>query len=116
MGKVLENLITLLAEVIVPRNLAGNEDFRQIAPIELPPYGPSPIGRNTPCMLGRPANTGEWFVTTPAAALISDGKVGSSLEAQAPDLEAILRNPEGGDKVAGNISYQQIIHMTRCII
>jgi hypothetical protein len=89
----------------IARDLDGNEDFLQIALIELPPYGRAPIAAQTPCTLGRLADTKDWFVTTPAAALILDGKVGSSWEAEAPDFDAIVRNLEGGQRTAQNISF-----------
>jgi thiol-disulfide isomerase/thioredoxin len=104
----------------VARELAGNEDFLQIALIEVPPYGRSPIGQNTLCTLGQLAQTKEWFVSTPAEALISEGKVGSSWEARAPDIDAIVRNLEG-KKIGNNLekvfgSYQQTAHMIRCVL
>ena len=86
------------------RNSAGNEDFLQIALIELPPYGRAPIAAQAPCTLGRLADTKDWFVTTPAAALISDGKVGSSWEAKAPDFDAIVRILGGGQRIAQSAS------------
>ena len=89
----------------IARNSAGNGDALQIRPDRTPPYGVAPISQNTPCTLDRTANTKEWFVTTPAAALISDGKVGSSWEAEAPDFDAIVRNLEDGQKTAQNVSF-----------
>ncbi len=73
------------------RDLAGNEDFLQIALIEVPPYGQSPVGENSPCARGQLAETKEWFVTTPAVALLSDGNVISAWEEKAPDLDTILQ-------------------------
>jgi len=75
----------------ISRDLAGNEDFLQIALIAVPPYGRDPISENCPCTLGRLAETKEWFVTTPAVALLTDGKVKSAWEEKAPDLEVILQ-------------------------
>ena len=93
------------------RNLAGNEDFLQIALIEIPPYGHAPIDQGTPCSVGRLAETKEWFVTTPAAALISEGKVNSSWEAEAPDFDAIVRNLVGWQKNAEeNVSFLSTNH------
>jgi hypothetical protein len=91
--------------------LAGNEDLLQIALIELPPYGQAATGQNTPCRLGRLANTKDWFVTTPAAALISEGKVGSSWEAEAPDFDGIVRNLGWGQKATKrNVSFTSRSH------
>ncbi len=73
-------------------DLAGNEDFLQIALIEVPPYSQSPVGENSPCARGRLAETKEWFVTTPAVALLTDGKVISAWKEKAPDFETILQN------------------------
>jgi hypothetical protein len=42
------------------------------------------------CVLGRLAESKEWFVTTPAVALLSDGQVKSAWEGKAPDLHTIL--------------------------
>ena len=43
--------------------MAGNDDFLQIALIELPPYAQTPIDPQTPCTLGALADTKEWFVS-----------------------------------------------------
>ena len=72
------------------RDLTGNEDFLQIALIEVPPYNTVPFKTN--CHLGRLAEIKEWFVTTPATALITDGKVKKAWEAKAPEFETILEN------------------------
>jgi hypothetical protein len=79
------------------RDLAGNEDFLRIALIAVPPYGQypghrGPISQNTPCTLGRLPETKEWFVTTPAVALLTDGQVLAAWEEKAPDFETILQN------------------------
>ena len=73
------------------RGLAGNEDFLQIALIAVPPYGRGPVSENCPYTLGHLAGTKEWFVTTPAVALLTDGKVKSAWEEKAPDLDTILQ-------------------------
>lgn len=57
------------------RYLENNENFMQIALIAVPPYGQAPISGNSPCTLGELNEAKEWFVTTPAVALIKDGKV-----------------------------------------
>jgi hypothetical protein len=72
------------------RDLAGSEDFLRIALIAVPPYGRGPVSENSPCTLGRLADVKEWFVTTPAVALLANAKVTSAWEAHAPDFEAIV--------------------------
>ena len=72
------------------RDLADNADFLQIALIEMPPYGPTLAAADSPCTLGRLADSKEWFVTTPAVALLSDGNVNHAWEAKAPDFDTIL--------------------------
>lgn len=74
------------------RELEGNEDFMRIALIAVPPYGRGPISENSLCTRGRLAETKEWFVTTPAVALLTDGKVTSAWEEKAPDLDTIIQN------------------------
>ncbi len=74
------------------RELEGNEDFLQIALIAVPPYGQGPVNESCPCTLGRLAETKEWFVTTPAVALLTDGRVTSAWEEKAPDLDTIIQN------------------------
>ena len=76
----------------IARVLAGNEDFLRIALIEVPPYGQGPVSENSPCTLGRLVETKEWFVTTPAVALLTDGQVTSAWEEKTPDFENILKN------------------------
>ncbi|MBW7989259.1 MAG: hypothetical protein FVQ84_04480 [Planctomycetes bacterium] len=75
----------------IARDLAGNEDFLRIALIAVPPYGQGPASENSPCTLGQLAETKEWFVTTPAVALLTDGKVTSAWEEKAPDLDTIIQ-------------------------
>ncbi|NIU14382.1 MAG: hypothetical protein GWN76_10340 [candidate division Zixibacteria bacterium] len=74
------------------RDFAGNEDFLQIALIEVPPYAQVQASRNSPCVLGRLAAVKQWFVTTPAVALLTDGQVISAWEAKAPDMDTIIKN------------------------
>lgn len=74
------------------RDLAGNEDFLRIALIEVPPYDRGSVSENSPCTLGHLAETKEWFVTTPAVALLTDGKVTSAWEEKAPNFDVILQN------------------------
>jgi len=84
--------VAILKYEKMARDLEGNEDFLRIALIAVPPYGQSPVGENSPCALGRLAETKEWFVTTPAVALLSDGNVVSVWEEKAPDFDTILQN------------------------
>ena len=70
--------------------MEGNEDFMQIAFIAVPPYGHAPISENSPCTLGKLNEVKEWFVTTPAVALLKDGKVSQAWEEKAPDFEQII--------------------------
>ncbi len=76
----------------IARDLQGNEDFLRIALIAVPPYGRDPVSENCHCVLGRLAETKEWFVTTPAVVLLVNGKVTSAWEEKAPDFETILQN------------------------
>jgi len=73
-------------------DLAGNEDFLQIALIEVPPYGPAALSENLPCSVGRLPDTKEWFVTTPAIALLTDGQVKQAWEKKAPAFDAIINS------------------------
>jgi hypothetical protein len=66
------------------------ETFR-IALIAVPLYGRGPVSMNCPCALGKLDESKEWFVTTPATALLTDGQVKSAWEEKAPDLDAILQ-------------------------
>lgn len=75
------------------RDLAGNEDFLRIALIEVPPYGRAPI-QNSPCTLGRLADTKDWFVTISAVALLTNGQVKQAWEGKAPKF--------GGDSQEGD--------------
>ncbi len=72
------------------RDLKGNEDFMQIAFIIVPPYGSGPVSENSPCKLGKLNEVKEWFVTTPAVALLKDGQVTKVWEEKAPDFEQII--------------------------
>lgn len=73
------------------RELEGSEDFLRIALIAVPPYGRGPLSENCPCTLGRLDRTKEWFVTTPATALLTDGQVASAWEEKAPGLDTIVQ-------------------------
>jgi len=98
------------------RDLAGNEDFLRIALIEMPPHGPRLAAPDSPCTLGRLANTKEWFVTTPTVALLADGKVNQAWEAKAPDFHAILSTIASSEEkgpFARNIRYPEFFLSTR---
>ncbi len=73
------------------RDLEGNEEFLRIALIAVPPYGQGPVSENSPCILGRLPETKEWFVTTPAVALLTNGQVKAAWEEKAPDFNEILQ-------------------------
>jgi len=92
------------------RNLAGNEDFLRIALIEVPPYGQAPITQKTPCTVGRLAETKEWFITTPAVALLTDAKVAAAWEAKAPDFEAVLQKLSENGDLQANTAYSSANH------
>ena len=98
----------------IARDMAGNEDFLQIALIEVPPYGQGQVSRNSPCALGRLADNKDWFVTTPAVALLTDGQVTSAWEAKAPDLDTILKtmakNAEKNSNFAVFLSTNPLTH------
>jgi hypothetical protein len=93
------------------RDLEGNEDFLQIALIAVPPYGQGPVSENSTCSLGRLAETKEWFVTTPAVALLTDGNATSAWEEEekAPDLNTIIQ------KIAKNQKKQEKVEKPRFI-
>ncbi len=94
----------------IARDLEGNEDFLQIALIAVPPYGQGPVSEDTPCLGGKLAETKEWFVTTPAVALLTDGKVTSVWEEKAPDLDTILQNiAKNAEKQQKNRDFHQQI-------
>ncbi|MFC1676516.1 protein disulfide isomerase family protein [Planctomycetota bacterium] len=74
----------------IAHDLKGNEDFLQIALIEVPPYGQELVSENSPCVYGKLPDTKEWFITTPAAALLDNSTVTKAWEAQAPSFENII--------------------------
>jgi thiol-disulfide isomerase/thioredoxin len=95
----------------VARDLVGNGDFLQIALIAVPPHGQAPINPASACTLGKLNESKEWFVTTPAVALLAEGTVKSAWEEDAPDFETILQvmsNPQSSSLCVKNIrdSYQ----------
>ena len=76
----------------IGRALAGNENYLQIAIIEMPPYGPNEECRPCFSVHGYLSNTKEWFVTTPVVALLRNGEVRMAWESNAPGLGVILQN------------------------
>jgi thiol-disulfide isomerase/thioredoxin len=72
------------------RELAGDKDFLRVAFIEVPPYRPEPISEASPCILGRLADAKQWFITTPAVALLVDGEVTAAWEEKAPSLQDLM--------------------------
>ncbi len=95
------------------RDLAGNEDFLRIALIAVPPYGRGPVSENCPCTLGRLVETKEWFVTTPAVTLLTDGNVTSAWEEKAPDLDTIIQKIEKKqEKVEKSRFFSSTKHLT----
>jgi thiol-disulfide isomerase/thioredoxin len=92
------------------RDLAGNEDFLKIAFVAVPPYGQGLVSENCPCTLGRLPETKEWFVATPAVALLKDGQVTSAWEAESPLFEIVLQRirqvSEEPEKTRSSVSTQ----------
>ncbi|MCP4609681.1 MAG: hypothetical protein GY845_13300 [Planctomycetes bacterium] len=88
----------------IARDLEGHEDVLRIAMIAVPPYGQGPVSVKCPCTLGRLPETKEWFITTPAVALLKEGQVTSAWEEKAPDFETILQHiaklPKTTEKIA----------------
>jgi hypothetical protein len=74
------------------RDLKGNEDFLQIAFIEVPPYAHGQINENSPCSIGKLLDTKDWFVTTPAVVLLEQSNVKRAWEGQAPAFENIIES------------------------
>jgi hypothetical protein len=73
------------------RDLKGNEEFLQVALIEVPPYGRGPISEDLPCVLGRMDVSKEWFVITPAVVLTSRCVVRAAWEGETPGLETVIQ-------------------------
>lgn len=71
-------------------DLGGNGDFLRIALVEVPPYGPAVLGTSAFCTLGRLAATKEWFITTPAAALLTNTRVKAAWAQFAPDFDTVI--------------------------
>jgi hypothetical protein len=72
------------------RDMEGSEDILRIAFVEVPPYGAGPAKPQVSWVVGRLADVKEWFVTTPATILLSEGKVRSVWETMTPELTTIL--------------------------
>jgi len=85
-------------------DLAGNNDFLQIALIEVPPYGPS-LANNLPnCAIGKLPDTKEWFITTPATVLLDGSMVRNSWEEKSPNLDAVLKNIAMSNKLSSPLT------------
>jgi hypothetical protein len=80
------------------RDMEGNEDVLRIALVEVPPYGQSLVSRDSPCVLGRLTDVKEWFVTTPAIVLLTNGQIMSAWQEEWPDLGQLLGNMATGVK------------------
>ena len=78
------------------RDLSGNEDFLRVAFVEIPPFSQHGL-REDPAYytLGRLVNVKDWFVTTPAVALLANVKVHAAWEEEAPKLDVILAEIAG---------------------
>lgn len=74
------------------RDMAGAGDSVQVASVEMPPYGPKPIGAGSTCKWGRLADVNQWFVTTPVVAVLIDGTVTRAWEGIAPGPETIAES------------------------
>lgn len=72
-------------------DFSGNEDFLQIALIEVPPYGRGYELSSSKCKFGKLDTNKKWFVATPVVVLMGDGKVLKAWEKDVPTcLDAIL--------------------------
>jgi thiol-disulfide isomerase/thioredoxin len=74
------------------RDLQGNEDFLQIALIEMPPYGNVSISENTPCRLGKLPETKEWFGATPIVILLQKNRVKQAWEGESPGIDTLFNS------------------------
>ena len=82
-------------------HLSENEEFLRVALIEVPPLAKGPIGHDSPCTLGCLSRVKEWFVTTPAVALLNDGQVSAAWEGDAPGFDTILARVVAADDAGG---------------
>ena len=74
-------------------DLEGNEDFLQVAIIEVPPYEVQISGsfnQNNSFALGKLDMSKEWFVAMPAIALLDDSTVRKCWEKKMPEFDLIL--------------------------
>jgi len=71
-------------------NTAKNANFLRVAFVEVPPYGPTGLGHNSACLIGRLADSKQWFITTPAVILLKNGKVKSAWQGQAPSFDTVI--------------------------
>ncbi len=56
-------------------DIVGNNDFLRIAMIEVPPYGPGLLNRDSLCSYGRLVDIKEWFVATPVIVVLKNNCV-----------------------------------------
>ena len=63
-----------------------------VALIEVPPYGEDQVIAGSAYVHGRLANVKEWFVTTPAVVLLTDGQVKQSWQEKPPEIDVVLEN------------------------
>ena len=75
----------------ISHDLKNNEDFLQIALIEVPPYCPNTGDENHSCTHGRLANTKKWLITTPTVVLLTNSRVVATWEEHPPILDTIVR-------------------------
>ncbi len=89
------------------RELKDKNELLRVAMIEVPPCAPNAAELSRFCLWGRLFAAKEWFVTTPATALVRDRRVTAVWEIQVPDLKSILvslREVSGTKHPAGSHS------------
>lgn len=65
-------------------------DTLQVAFVEMPPYGPLPVEKDTICLWGSLTDSIQWFATTPVVVLMQDARVLHTWQGQAPSFDEIL--------------------------
>jgi len=71
-------------------DLSGTQDSLQVALVAMPPYARATLTDHEVCALGHLSHRKQWFVATPAIALMKEGVVNAAWEGQAPDPGAVL--------------------------
>jgi len=74
--------------------------------IAVPPYGEDRVIAGSPCVPGRLADVKDWFVTTPAVVLLTDGQVEQSWQEKPPEIDVVLRNIAMLAEVNGKDGYK----------